>query len=268
MCVISLCLSGWNKLRFSLPEEPANHQFYIDGSHACTGSSSRSLSARRTDLILGIWGSALFCSLSGISELVEMFITSLGWISWSQHYFFKGQFLLSNFAAVVNVNELSKKDPPSSRLNRCLRVLCPKQKGEKSLESLFSSSFQGISLHLLEMEIFTPSRRKVHSEWRGSVRWKVVKVWLGVTQSALSFNDVGSALWKMKKHRSLLAPRSAFSLCCSFYSVFFAVASAILPVTTGCPGILYWAVWQHLDEGSQDIAELAPIHTHTHTQPF
>lgn len=54
ICVISLWLSGQNKLRLSLPEEPANHQFDTDGSHACTGSSSRSLSARRIDLILGI----------------------------------------------------------------------------------------------------------------------------------------------------------------------------------------------------------------------
>lgn len=48
------------------------------------------------------------------------------------------------------------------------------------------------------MEIFTPPRRKVHSEWRGSVRWKVVKVWLGVTQSALSLmmSGVPSEKWK------------------------------------------------------------------------
>lgn len=72
------------------------------------------------------------------------------------------------------------------------------KRGKRALNLSFSSSFQGISLRMLEMEIFTPPRRKVHSEWRGSVRWKVVKVWLGVTQSALSLmmSGVPSEKWK------------------------------------------------------------------------
>lgn len=66
---------------------------------------------------------------------------------------FERQFLLSNLGATVNVNELGGlfllisiviQMPGSSVL-----------KAKKSLESFFSFSFQGISLRLLEMEIFT-----------------------------------------------------------------------------------------------------------------